>query len=367
MKLYTHKVLNLYNNIVYLYVRFNFKFNNKEYFLLVIYNMFSNYLLTEKPSSSLQQGADYNKKIKSYKPVGIEGFEGQQSDNNKKLDLLKTEFDQTLAQYSAAYQQYIKDFMNHQDSPTIKYANSLVSTLNGEKYMINKYGYLRKFATDAAYSNRDSTCNGQNLILDSATLAQIPVGINIVEKEVCGLEGQMIQDKQSNNISWVDEKGQRHMKDDSVPIPQGCPTNLIGVPHDGYLATGTAVIGDYFTKSSTCNTSALNDDIHPTLVALNDKLVSLSTQILGITSKLRGVSNSYDEASRKTDATIKNQIAELKRQKEYLHNIMEQTATLDATLADNMAVVRANSLKYLFIAGGTAVVIAYLLKNMVTN
>jgi hypothetical protein len=171
----------------------------------------------------------------------------------------------------------------------------------------------------------------------------------------------MIQDTQTKHVSWVDEKGVRHWKDDSVPIPQGCPTTLVGVPHEGYLATGTAITGDYFTKSSTCNTSALNDDLHPTLVALNDKLIELSTQMLSQSANLRTSSSDYDAASKNADAMIKNQLNELKKQKEKLRRIMEQTTTLDATMRDNSAIVTANSLKYMLIAGGTAVAIGYLL------
>ena len=309
--------------------------------------------MVDEPSSSLKQGAAFKRKIKSYKPVR-EGFASGSQD----VDQLKNEFDQTLVQYSAAYNQYVADFIKHQESPTVKYANSLVTTLTGEKYLINKFGYLRKFATDAAYNSRDSTCNGTNMVLDSATIAQIPVGANLAEKEVCGLEGQMIQDTQTKHVSWIDEKGVRRWKDDSVPIPQGCPTNLVGVPHESYLANTT---GDYFTKSSTCATSALNDDVHPTLVALNDKLVDLSTQILAQSAKLRASSSDYDTASKNADAMIKKQLAELKKQKDRLRVIMDQTETLDATMRDNSAVVTANSLKYLLIAGGTAVTIGYLL------
>jgi hypothetical protein len=317
--------------------------------------MLRNLLIVDEPTSSLKQGAAFKRKIKSYRPAR-EGFE-----SGGNIEQLKSEFDQTLAQYSAAYNQYVADFITHQGSPTYKYANSFVTSLTGEKYLINKFGYLRKFASDAAYNSRDPTCNGTNLVLDSATISQIPVGANLVEKEVCGLEGQMIQDTQTKHVSWVNEKGVRQWKDDSVPIPQGCPTNLVGVPHEGYLATGTAISGEYFTKSSTCNTSALKDDIHPTLVALNDKLVELSTQMLAESGKLRGSSAGYDQASKNADAMIKSQLAELKRQKEKLRRIMDQSATLDATMRDNSAVVSASSLKYMLIAGGTAIAIGYLL------
>jgi hypothetical protein len=307
-------------------------------------------LMVDEPSSSLKQGAAFKRKIKSYSPVR-EGF----ASGSQSLDQLKNEFDQTLTQYSAAYNQYVADFIKHQDSPTVKYANSLVSTLTGEKYLINKFGYLRKFASDAAYSSCKS---GTNVVMDSATISQIPVGANLAEKEVCGLEGQMIQDTQTKQVSWMDETGIRHSKDDSVPIPQGCPTNFVGVAHESYLA---ATGGADFTKSSTCNTSALNDDLHPTLVALNDKLIELSTQMLSESGKLRGSSSGYDQASKNADAIIKSQLAELKRQKEKLGRIMDQTATLDATMTDNSAIVSANSLKYMLIAGGTAVAIGYLL------
>jgi hypothetical protein len=168
----------------------------------------------------------------------------------------------------------------------------------------------------------------------------------------------MIQDTQTKQVSWMDETGMRHSKDDSVPIPQGCPTNLVGVAHESYLAsTG----GPDFTKSSTCNTSALNDDLHPTLVALNDKLIELSTQMLRESGKLRGSSSGYDQASKNADKMIKSQLAELKKQKEKLRRIMDQTTTLEATMRDNSAIVSASSLKYMLIAGGTAVAIGYLL------
>lgn len=307
--------------------------------------------MVDEPSSSLKQGAAFNKKIKSYRREGFAS--GTQS-----LDQLKNEFDQTLSQYSAAYNQYVADFIKHRESPTVKYANSLVTTLTGEKYLINKFGYLRKFASDNAYNMRDSTCNGTNMVLDSATLSQIPVGANLAEKEVCGVEGQMIQDIKTKHISWVDEKGVRHWKDDNVPIPQGCPTNLVGVPSESYLSmTG----GDYFTKTSACTTSALNDDVHPTLVALNDKLVELSSQILEQSANLRTTTSGYSMASQNADTMIKKQLAELKRQKEKLQRIMDQSATLDATMSDNSAIVSASSLKYMLIAGGTAVAIGYLL------
>uniref|UniRef100_A0A6C0BVQ8 Uncharacterized protein n=1 Tax=viral metagenome TaxID=1070528 RepID=A0A6C0BVQ8_9ZZZZ len=303
--------------------------------------MLRNLLIVDKPTSSLKQGAAFNRKIKSYRK---EGFA-----NNSMLDQLKSEFDQTLAQYSAAYNQYVADLIKHQNSPTAKYANSLVSTLTGEKYMINKFGYLRKFASD------NSCVTGTNMVLDSATIAQIPVGANLAEKEVCGLEGQMIQDSETKEVSWVDEKGVRHMKDSTVPIPEGCPTNLVGVSHDNYLAMAG---GDNFTS---CNTSAIKDDIHPTLVALNDKLIELSSRILRESSKLRVSSVGYEKASKNTDTIIKNQLLELKKQKDKLRRIMEQTTTLDATMTDNSAIVSASSLKYLLIAGGTAVAIGYLL------
>lgn len=313
-------------------------------------------LMVDEPSSSLKQGAAFKRKMKSYRPFR-EGFASGSQDSS--LDQLKNEFDQTLAQYSTAYNQYVADLIKHQDSPTSKYKNSVVtSSVTGEKYFINKFGYLRKFATDK------STCSGTNVILDDTTISQIPVGAILSEKEVCGLEGQMIQDTQSKQVSWIDEKGVRHTKDDNIPIPQGCPTNLVGVPHDGYLASTS---GDYFTKSSTCNTSALNDDIHPTLVALNDKLIDLSTQMLSESSKLRISSSNYDVASKNADNVIKNQLTELKKQKDKLRQIMSQTTTLDATIADNSAIVSANSLKYMLIVGGTAVAIGYLLFGGRTN
>ena len=317
--------------------------------------MLRNLLMIDEPSSSLKQGAAFKRKIKSYNNINNnkEGFASGSQDTP--LEQIKNEFDQTLAQYSAAYNQYISEFIKHKESPTAKYANSLVSTLTGEKYFVNKFGYLRKFASDAAYK---SCTSGTNVVMDSATIAQIPVGASLAEKEVCGLEGQMIQDTDTKHVSWVDEKGERHWKDDSVPIPQGCPTNLVGVPHESYLAS---VGGDAFTKSSTCNTSALNDDIHPTLVALNDKLIDLSSKMLVESGKLRVSSSGYDQASKNADMIIKSQIAELKRQKEKLRRIMDQTTTLDATMSDNSAIVSASSLKYLLIAGGTAVAIGYLL------
>jgi hypothetical protein len=69
----------------------------------------------------------------------------------------------------------------------------------------------------------------------------------------------------------------------------------------------------------------------------------------------------YEKASKNTDTIIKNQLLELKKQKDKLRRIMEQTTTLDATMTDNSAIVSASSLKYLLIAGGTAVAIGYLL------
>lgn len=312
--------------------------------------MLRNLLMIDEPSSSLKQGAAFKRKIKSYNK-NKEGFVSGTSS----LEQIKSEFDQTLAQYSAAYNQYISEFIKHKESPTAKYANSLVTTLTGEKYFVNKFGYLRKFASDAAYK---SCTSGTNVVMDSATIAQIPVGASLAEKEVCGLEGQMIQDTDTKQVSWMDETGLRHAKDDSVPIPQGCPTNLVGVAHESYLA---ATGGDAFTKSSTCNTSALNDDIHPTLVALNDKLIELSSQMLAESGKLRVSSSGYDQASKNADAMIKSQIVELKRQKDKLRRIMDQTTTLDATMTDTSAIVSASSLKYLLIAGGTAVAIGYLL------
>lgn len=309
--------------------------------------MLRNLLIVDEPTSSLKQGAEFKRKIKSYRREPVrEGF-------TSSLDQLKSEFDQTLAQYSAAYNQYVSDFIKHQDSPTLKYTNSLVTTLTGEKYLINKFGYLRKFSSSAA-----SCSIGNQVVLDNTTLSQIPVGANFSEKEVCGLEGQMIKNTQTNQVAWVDEKGVRHMKDDAIPIPQGCPTNLVGVPNDGFLAMTS---GDNFSQSSTCNTSALNDDIYPTLIALNDKLIELSTQMLNESGKLKNSSNSYDKASKNADSMIKRQMAELKHQKEKLRRIMDQTSTLDATINDNSAIVSSSSLKYMLIAGGTAVAIGYLL------
>jgi hypothetical protein len=306
--------------------------------------MLRNLLIVDEPTSSLKQGAAFNKKIKSYRRER-EGF-------TSGFEQLKSEFDQTLAQYSAAYNQYVADFIKHQESPTSKYTNSLVTALTGEKYMINKFGYLRKFATNA------SCTTGNNIVLDASTISQVPVGANLAEKEVCGLEGQMIQNTQTKQIAWVDEKGIRHMKDDATPIPQGCPTNLVGVPSDGFSAM---TAGDNLSQSSTCNTSALNDDLHPTLVALNDKLIDLSTKMLSESSKMRGSYSDYDKVSQNADTIIKGQLAELKKQKQKLKSIINQTATIEATMFDNSAIVSSNSLKYLLIAGGTAVAIGYLL------
>ena len=306
--------------------------------------MLRNLLIVDEPTSSLKQGAAFKKKIKSYRRER-EGF-------TSGFDQLKSEFDQTLSQYSAAYNQYVADFIKHQESPTSKYTNSLVTTLTGEKYMINKFGYLRKFATNA------SCTAGNNVVLDASTISQIPVGANLAEKEVCGLEGQMVQNTQTKQVAWVDEKGVRHIKDDSVTVPQGCPTNLVGVPNDGFSAM---TVGDSFSQSSTCNTSALNDDLHPTLVALNDKLIDLSSKMLSESSKMRGSHSDYGKVSQNADTIIKGQLAELKRQKQKLKSIINQTATIEATMSDNSAIVSANSLKYLLIAGGTAVAIGYLL------
>lgn len=324
--------------------------------------MFSNLLPSEKYSHSLEHGASYRNKIKSYKPIGKEGFNNKPQEQS--IDELKNEFDKTLSQYSSAYQQYIVDFIKHQNSPTVKYANSLVNTFTGEKYMINKFGYLRKFVSENAYRNRHSSCNGQDLLLDNSTISKIPVGINIVEKEVCGLEGQMIQDTQTKSISWVDEKGLRHSKPDTEPIPEGCPTVLVGVEHNNYLASGSAQVGSIFNKSSKCNTSALNDEIHPTLIALNDKLIDLSIKIINKIKTLRTSAESYDKNIENTEKIIQTHLQNLKLQKHKINKIIEETATLDATLDDNSMIVKSNSLKYLLMAGGVALVIGYLFKDV---
>ena len=198
-------------------------------------------------------------------------------DKNSKLN---DEFNRTLSEYTILYKVFMDNINNK---------NTLESSNDSDHNYayVNTYGYTHKYIANNT-NNSKPVLNGQ----------------------ARKLSGQNIKNKETNQISWVDIKGYKHVYPSNIWNHKNnkCNTNPIILNSKEYESIPSSASME---TSYMCDKNSLtNDKIWQNLLELNSTLIFLSKEIL---DNING--NSI------TDSATQNQINE---KKTILNNYISQ-------------------------------------------
>ena len=191
--------------------------------------------------SSLQQGQkliNYNNKYKSdimptlglmeqttMPGVGsiVEAMDTQRpkvavpKNNNDEIAKLEDEYNKTLVEYERTYQLFSESVleMRKKQKDTSKYFGQAITSSDGNYRYVNDYGFTHKYSTNA-WANNSPTCPSDAITVDDKLLKQFHVGPDMGEGQACGVAGKNVQNTDTNEVSWVDIQGKRHVYSEDV-------------------------------------------------------------------------------------------------------------------------------------------------------
>ena len=214
-------------------------------------------------------------------------------DKNSKLN---DEFNRTLSEYTILYKVFMDNINNK---------NTLESSNDSDHNYayVNTYGYTHKYIANNT-NNSKPALNGQ----------------------ARKLSGQNIKNKETNQISWVDIKGYKHVYPNNIWNNKNnkCNTNPIILNSKEYESIPSSASME---TSYMCDKNSLaNDKIWQNLLELNSTLIFLSKEIL----------NNINVNSI-TDSATQNQINEKKTiLNKYINQFQNEMSTIKNLDSDTM-------------------------------
>lgn len=269
----------------------------------------------------------------------IEGLKNPlEVENNKvkeKLKDLENQFNTTLALYTNQYQRFLTKLMNEQ-SELQPYLNKNVKQNNGKFYTVNRFGVARGYSKDA-WANKPSSCPS-GIPNDSTIKAfnYVATGLDYVPGQPCDLDGSIIKNNDTNEIAWVDEKGEKHIYPDEFTYEQtqkngGCPSNIHHVSNEVFnmFASGSAM-----NEHSSCETN-IDQQLLESVKASNQKLLNIANEMYQETVKLEHTEKQVEDKSEQTRKILLDQIQSLNKERDELQKAKNYSAMFNGELDDS--------------------------------
>lgn len=244
------------------------------------HNMISNLNLIEDNInndnvSSIIEGMSHTNSIQANNTI---------SENN--ISKLSMEFNQLMLEYTKNYQLLIEQVLKNQNNPILqKYAgkNVRIRGNRNEIYYVNKFGYLQKYNN---FKNRPISCSEKVIEISPEDFTKLPKAEDMPSGMDCGLEGNNIKDKKTNEFSWINIKGKRFNYPNDLwdKRSESCKkASLKNVNHSNII--GLKSSGNY-NEDSMCNRLNADPDLLNNVQKLNKKLTTLGKELLVDIDKL---------------------------------------------------------------------------------
>ena len=241
------------------------------------------------------------------------------SQNNKvpvsTVSKIENEFNRTLVEYTNTYNSFMQELLNKSQTQknVNQYFGKVISDTDGNYSYVNDFGYTHRYSNDAWLKN-DSSCPNVIKKISAGDFKSFLKGPNMGLGQACKIAGQNVQNKDTQEVAWVDIKGYKHLYPKEVWKGKQASCNLEAIKISK-TAFDNIPSGSLMTNTSVCNKMDLNPVLLGKLNQLNNKLVSLAKSII---LELNNVSvNNTDLNNKLTQkkTELRNYINEFNNQK----------------------------------------------------
>lgn len=195
---------------------------------------------------------------------------------NDEITQLEDEYNKTLVEYERTYQLFSENVleMRKKQQDISKYFGQAITSSDGNYKYVNDYGFTHKYSTNA-WANNSPTCPSDAIAVDDKNLKQFHKGPDMGEGQACGVAGKNVQNLDTNEISWVDIKGRRHVYSEDIwkSKKASCNVAILKLSAPEYNAIPEA---GAMKSTDSCLQLDIDPAIWSKLMKLNDKLLTLS-------------------------------------------------------------------------------------------
>lgn len=206
---------------------------------------------------------------------------------------------------------------------------------------VNEYGFLITFMDKDHTSVKDSSCPTDQLRQGNELYAYTRQGSEINSPPMCNIYGNNIQDKETNDIAWVDIEGYKHeyTHHSWKNRDASCKTPIVSLTHKQYSNIPTGIFS--MNKERQCIKNTVNPALIYELQRVNKDFIDYLKTIKG---------------NKDTNDKIHKMITSLEKQNLYIVQEMNTDQSVDAMLQDS--VVKKDMYEYQYISWSLVTVLA---------
>jgi hypothetical protein len=248
----------------------------------------------------------------------IETLESNSSTNsNQKVNPIvkssktEDEFNKKLAEYSSTYKIFIENLMNNSKDKgsVVKYYGKTVKDKDGNYTYVNNFGFTHKYLSNS-WSYNDSSCpNAEMEVVDDMILNKMTRGPNMGSGQACKIAGQNVENKETNEVAWVDIKGFKHVYPSKVwnNKKESCKSTPLKLSANAYnnIPTDTPM-----KENIDCMKLNADPALWSKLQNLNSELIFLSKKLVDelkqINTNDKIINNKIKQKQYELDNYIKN-------------------------------------------------------------
>lgn len=254
--------------------------------------------------------------------------------NNDEITQLEDEYNKTLVEYERTYQLFSENVleMRKKQKDTSKYFGQAITSSDGNYKYVNDYGFTHKYSTNA-WANNSPTCPSDAITVDDKLLKQFHKGPDMGEGQACGIAGKNIQNQDTNEISWVDIQGRRHIYSEDVwkTKEATCNVPIVKLSAIEYNAIPE---GGAMKSTDSCLQLDIDPAIWSKLMKLNDKLLMLSEVLATKLAELVIEDVELQMALQNMQNKLSQTVTKIKTDRNNIHNYQATMVTTSGELED---------------------------------
>tara|TARA_Y100000389_G_C17463094_1_gene523280 strand:+ start:1417 stop:2589 length:1173 start_codon:yes stop_codon:yes gene_type:complete len=248
------------------------------------------------------------------------------SNEENSILALENEFNNTLVQYTTAYNVLMNELITNADNKSVKkYAGKNVR-LGQNIYYVNNYGVTHGYS-NAAWAGKPSSCSKIYVDISENEFNDLLHGPNIGIGQACDIAGYNIENKDTSERSWVDIKGVKHPYSNDVweNRSPSCQSAVKSLKTSAYLNIPTDSSSPPITADFYCNKLNVEPNKLKELASLNDRLLDLAKELLKDTQNLATTDSNLKVKLRDLGKKVSTQMSNLEQDKKEFANTLHNT------------------------------------------
>ena len=254
--------------------------------------------------------------------------------NNDEITQLEDEYNKTLVEYERTYQLFSESVleMRKKQKDISKYFGQAITSSDGNYKYVNDYGFTHKYSTNA-WANNSPTCPSDAITVDDKLLKQFHKGPDMGEGQACGVAGKNVQNQDTNEISWVDIQGRRHVYSEDIwkTKETTCNVPILKLSASEYNAIPE---GGAMKSTDSCLQLDIDPAIWSKLMKLNDRLLMLSEVLATKLAELVVEDVELQMALQNMQNKLSQSVTKIKTDRNNIHNYQATMVTTSGELED---------------------------------